>query len=134
MTGLDDESLAAQTLQEGAQDYLIKGEIDARGLVRTLRHAVERKHLEEALFIERERAQVTLNCIADAVACTDTLGNISFLNLERERLTGWSCRDAAGRPMGDVVRIVEAASRHSMGNPMDVEAQHGGAASSLNWS
>jgi diguanylate cyclase (GGDEF)-like protein/PAS domain S-box-containing protein len=129
LTGLDDESLAARTLQEGAQDYLIKGETDARGLLRTLRYAVERKILEEALFVERERAQVTLNCIGDAVACTDTLGNISFLNLEGEHLTGWSCRDAVGRPMGDVVRIVEAASRHPMGNPMDVEAQPGGAVS-----
>ena len=42
VTGLDDESLAAQALQEGAQDYLIKGQIDARGLLRALRYAIER--------------------------------------------------------------------------------------------
>jgi DNA-binding response OmpR family regulator len=46
LTGLDDESLAAQTLQKGAQDYLIKGQIDNRGLLRALRYAVERKNLE----------------------------------------------------------------------------------------
>jgi CheY-like chemotaxis protein len=40
LTGLDDESLAAQALQEGAQDYLIKGQIDTRGLLRALRYAV----------------------------------------------------------------------------------------------
>ena len=34
LTGLDDESLAAQALQEGAQDYLIKGQIETRGLLR----------------------------------------------------------------------------------------------------
>ena len=43
LTGLDDESLAAQSLQEGAQDYLIKGQIEMRGLLRALRYAVERK-------------------------------------------------------------------------------------------
>lgn len=46
LTGLDDESLAAQALQEGAQDFLIKGQIDSRGLLRALRYASERKRLE----------------------------------------------------------------------------------------
>ena len=46
LTGLDDESLAVQTLQEGAQDYLIKGQIETRGLHRALRYAVERKRYE----------------------------------------------------------------------------------------
>jgi signal transduction histidine kinase len=46
LTGLDDEVLAAQSLQEGAQDYLIKGQIETRGLLRALRYATERKRLE----------------------------------------------------------------------------------------
>src|ERR1700687_3338854 len=55
LTGLDDESLAAQALQEGAQDFLVKGQIQSRGLVRALRYAIERKLTEEALFEEKER-------------------------------------------------------------------------------
>jgi CheY-like chemotaxis protein len=55
LTGMDDESLALQALQEGAQDYLIKGEIEARGLGRALFYAVERKVMEEILFVERAR-------------------------------------------------------------------------------
>ena len=39
--------------------------------------------MEEALFVEKERAQVTLNCIGDAVVCTDIAGNITFLNRRR---------------------------------------------------
>src|ERR1700733_8619068 len=46
LTASDDESLAEQALQEGAQDYLIKGQIESRGLLRALRYAVERKRLE----------------------------------------------------------------------------------------
>jgi signal transduction histidine kinase len=46
LTGLDDESLAAQALQEGAQDYLVKGQITARGLLRALRYSIERKIIE----------------------------------------------------------------------------------------
>jgi light-regulated signal transduction histidine kinase (bacteriophytochrome) len=57
LTGRDDESLALEALQAGAQDYLVKGQIDARGLMRFLRYAVERHSLEDALFAERERAR-----------------------------------------------------------------------------
>src|SRR6266403_197234 len=119
LTGLDDESLAAQALQEGAQDYLIKGQIDARGLMRALRYAIERKSMEEALFVEKERAQVTLNCIGDAVVCTDISGKITFLNLVAERMTGWSWKEAAGLPMAEVFRILDATSRETTPNPME---------------
>jgi DNA-binding response OmpR family regulator len=64
LTGMDDQTLAANALREGAQDYLIKGEIEARGLRRALRYAIERKALEEALFAEKERVEVTLKSSA----------------------------------------------------------------------
>ena len=120
LTGLDDESLAAQALQEGAQDYLIKGQLDARALLRALRYAIERKTTEEALFVEKERAQVTLNCIGDAVICTDISGNITFLNLVAEKMTGWSWEEAGGRPMAEVFRILDSVSRATTPNPMEM--------------
>ena len=46
LTSLDDEMVAEQALQEGAQDYLIKGQIEVRGILRALRYAAERKRLE----------------------------------------------------------------------------------------
>jgi PAS domain S-box-containing protein len=118
LTERNDESLALRALQEGAQDYLIKGQIDSRGLLRFLRYAIERRAMEDALFVAEQRAQVTLNCIGDAVVCADTVGNITFLNLVAEGLTGWSCGEAAGRPMAEVVRIVDATSRGPIPNPM----------------
>src|SRR5271156_2033473 len=120
LTGMDDESLAAQALQVGAQDYLIKGQIETRGLLRALRYAVERKNMEEALFVEKERAQVTLNCIGDAVICTDASGNITFLNLVAEKMTSWSRQEAACRPMAEVFRILDANTREATPNPMDI--------------
>ncbi|MEO8549558.1 MAG: diguanylate cyclase, partial [Kofleriaceae bacterium] len=110
LTGLDDGTSATQALQQGAQDYLIKGEIEARGLIRALRYAVERKAMEDALFAEKERAQVTLACIGDAVACTDNDGRISYLNRAAETITGWSLVDALGKPRVDVLRIVHESS------------------------
>src|ERR1700678_3703083 len=119
LTGLDDESLAGNALQVGAQDYLIKGQIETKGLLRALRYAVERKSMEEALFVEKERAQVTLNCIGDAVICTDASGNITFLNLVAEKMTRWSRQDALGRPMAEVFRILDANPREPTPNPME---------------
>jgi signal transduction histidine kinase len=46
LTSLDDELMAEQALQEGAQDYLIKGQIEVRGIFRALRYATERSRLE----------------------------------------------------------------------------------------
>jgi diguanylate cyclase (GGDEF)-like protein/PAS domain S-box-containing protein len=113
LTGLDDESLAAQTLKEGAQDYLVKGQHatygNSGGLLRALRYAVERKALEEALFAEKERAQVTLNSIGDAVICTDVTTNVTFLNVVAEKLTGWPRQAAAGQPLAAVFRVLDAA-------------------------
>ncbi len=120
LTGLDDELMAAQALQEGAQDYLIKGQIDARGFLRSLRYAVERKLAEEALYLEKERAQVTLNSIGDAVVCTDISGNISFLNLIAEKMTGWSSVEAASRPMAEVFRILDATTLETIPSPMEM--------------
>ena len=120
LTGLDDETLAGKALQEGAQDYLIKGQIEARGLIRALRYAVERKTMEEALFVEKERAQVTLNCIGDGVVCTDIAGMITFVNLVAEVMTGWSYQEACGRLMSDVFKILDATSREPIPNPMEL--------------
>jgi diguanylate cyclase (GGDEF)-like protein/PAS domain S-box-containing protein len=118
LTGLDDESLATQALQEGAQDYLIKGEIETRGLLRALRYAIERERLEDALFIEKERAEVTLNCIGDAVVCTDLAGNITNFNLVADKMTGWSQQEAAGRPISEVFRLLDTTSREVISYPM----------------
>ena len=124
LTGLDDEALAAQALREGAQDYLIKGQLDgygtARGILRSLHFAIERKIMEDTLFIEKERAQATLNCIGDAVACTDNLGNLTFVNPVAEKMTGWTWQEAAGRPMAEIFRILNHTNREIIPNPMDL--------------
>jgi diguanylate cyclase (GGDEF)-like protein/PAS domain S-box-containing protein len=118
LSGLDDESMAILAMQEGAQDYLIKGQIEPRELVRALRYAVERKIIEEALFEEQQRAQVTLDCIGDAVISTDISGKITFLNFVAEKMTGWSLREAAGRPLGEAFRVINANTRTIIQDPI----------------
>jgi diguanylate cyclase (GGDEF)-like protein/PAS domain S-box-containing protein len=123
LTDLDDEALGLQALQEGAQDYLIKGQIETRGLRRALRYAIERNHMEEALFVEKERAQVTLNSIGDAVISTDISGNVTFLNLAAEKMTGWTRTEASGRPLPEVFRIQDATTREITPNPRKIAVE-----------
>src|SRR5271170_2723670 len=87
-------------------------------LLRALRYAVERKLMEEALFVEKERAQVTLDSIGDAVICTDISGNVTFLNLVAEKMTGWPSQEAGARPMAEIFRILDATSLETILNPM----------------
>jgi len=49
LTGLDDETIAIRAVQEGAQDYLVKGQMDSNLLARAIRYAIERKRAEEKL-------------------------------------------------------------------------------------
>jgi diguanylate cyclase (GGDEF)-like protein/PAS domain S-box-containing protein len=72
---------------------------------------------EEALFAEKERAQVTLDSIGDAVLVTDLAGAVTYLNLEAETLTGWSRDEALGRPLAEVFRIIDGNSRNIAPNP-----------------
>jgi len=114
----DDEPIAVQAIQQGTQDYLMKGQIEPGQLKRALFNAIERKTLEEIQLVEKERAQVTLDCIGDAVICTDAENNITYMNRVAETMTGWQLKDAAGRTMTACVRIVDAITRKVILNPM----------------
>ncbi len=59
LTGLEDEVLAAEAIKEGAQDYLIKGQIENRALPRALRHAIERNRMQaETDLIRNQQLQL----------------------------------------------------------------------------
>lgn len=98
--------------------------MEPRGHVQTVEDITERKSMdfvlqaaEEALFEEKERAQVTLNSIGDAVLTTDILGNVTYLNLVAEKMTGWSREEALGKPLSEVFNIIDGQTREAAVNP-----------------
>ena len=88
----------------------------------TARKAVEAqlRLVEEALFAEKERAQVTLNSIGDAVLTTDLEGRLTYLNSAAEVMTGWTGEEAMGRPLPEVFNIIDGSTRQIAANPAQV--------------
>src|ERR1700694_4273332 len=123
MGGAQDEDLSTEALRRGAKDYLLNGHIGTYSFGRAIRNMAERKTAEEVLFIEKERASVTLNSIGDAVLSTDILGNFTYLNVVAEKFTGWTSAEALGRPLGEVFHIVDGVTRKPCTNPMGFAIQ-----------
>jgi PAS domain-containing protein len=120
LAGAEHEDLCTEALRRGAKDYLLEGHIDAYSFGRAIRNMAERETAEQALFTEKERATVTLNSIGSAVLSTDVSGNVTYLNVMAEGMTGWSRQDASGRPLSEVFRIIDGVTREPARNPMDL--------------
>jgi DNA-binding NarL/FixJ family response regulator len=103
--GVDDEDVCRAAMVHGAQDYLLEGHVDSYSFARAIRNIMEREIARQELFAEKERAQVTLNSIGDAVLSTDISGNVTYLNVVAEHMTGWFRKEAVGRPLHEVFQI-----------------------------
>jgi diguanylate cyclase (GGDEF)-like protein/PAS domain S-box-containing protein len=71
----------------------------------------------DALFEEKERAQVTLNSIGDAVISANFSGRVNYLNIVAETMTGWVQIDASGSLVDDIFRLVDVTTREMIPCP-----------------
>jgi diguanylate cyclase (GGDEF)-like protein/PAS domain S-box-containing protein len=117
--GAEDEDLSTEALRRGAKDYVLNGHIGTYSFGRAIRHIAERKAAEEQLFTETERASVTLNSIGDAVLSSDVVGNVTYLNVVAEKMTGWTCAEACGSPLDKIFHIIDGVTRKPSPNPME---------------
>ncbi|HSY07641.1 MAG TPA: EAL domain-containing protein [Steroidobacteraceae bacterium] len=118
LSATQDEETAKLAVQHGAQDYLLKAKFDGDSFPKVLASIVERAASAEALFEAKEHAQMLLNSIGDGVMSIDVWGHVTYLNAVAETLTGWSRAEAAGRPLAEVFRIIDATSREVAQNSM----------------
>jgi diguanylate cyclase (GGDEF)-like protein/PAS domain S-box-containing protein len=123
----DDPNLLQQMnlVEHGAQDYLLKRRLDADTLIGMVHSAIARKSREGILFCDKERAQVTLNSIGDAVLSTDGDWRITFLNPVAERLIGWTYAEASGRQLTDVFQVINATTRERIVPCLEFEVGKG---------
>lgn len=82
LTGLDDDELARRAMQAGAQDYLVKGQVEGPALVRSVLYAIERQRTTryQRLLLERERFAAAVSQMSDAIVVTDGTGRLTNAN------------------------------------------------------
>jgi len=101
-----------------------KAKVDDKGrllrLVGVELDITERKLYEEALFREKESAQITLQSIGDGVVTTDAKGVIDYLNPVAEALTGWRLEDSQGRAIEEIFRAFHEETCEPLENPLAV--------------
>src|SRR3990167_6118632 len=123
LCGVEDEGLASLAVARGAEGYLSKDYFDSYLVAQSLRNIIQRKVVEEGVFSDQLRAEVTLNSISDAVIGTDMQGNVDYLNVAAETMTGWSREEARGQPISVVMRIINGATRAIRPNPIELVLQ-----------
>jgi diguanylate cyclase (GGDEF)-like protein/PAS domain S-box-containing protein len=116
--GAGDDARCRLAMSLGADDYLLEGHLDHYGFTQALRHLVERDTAQQALYLEQERAQVTLNSIGDAVLCVDLANQVTYLNRAAETMTGWTSKEASGHPVAEVFQVVDGATGAPVRNPL----------------
>ena len=84
----------------------------------TITDITDRKRAETRVFEEKERAEVTLQSIGDGVITTDADGRIDYINPVAQDLTGWDMRGASGKPVDEIMMIVNEHTRATVENPV----------------
>ncbi|MGE0030167.1 MAG: PAS domain S-box protein [Steroidobacteraceae bacterium] len=88
------------------------------GFEGTVTDITERKRAEQQFYEEKERAEVTLQSIADAVITTDRSGTVDYVNPIAEKMTGWSAGEARGRSVTEIVKLVADGGQELIEDPV----------------
>src|SRR5437879_2760540 len=112
-TGLERIRTEARVAKPGRLLRLVGVELDI----------TERKLYEEALFREKESAQITLQSIGDGVITTDANSTVDYINPVAEELTGWRLEDAMGRAIEEVFRAFHEETCEPLENPLSVSVR-----------
>ena len=119
-----DQAVARSAVDRGADDFVVTDGIGARDLWQLIAMMFDRRGRDQQMFVERERAEITLNSIGDAVLTTDTQGNVTYLNAEAESLTGWTRAEAFARPLTEVFDVTDGVTGGHAQDPSQLAIGH----------
>lgn len=97
-------------ISSGIAEFLDKGELDVRLLTRTIRHVIARRDYAAEVIQEKRKLEVALHTVSDGVVGIDANGGIEYMNAVAEGLLGVRFPDVRGRPVFDVVHLLDEIS------------------------
>ena len=114
LSGLDDETIALQAVQAGAQDYLFKGVINCRMLVRTIRYAIERKRSDQRVMASEASYRRLFETARDGIFILDAAtGQITDANPYLETLLGHKAAEFVGKRLWEIAPFRGTAASHA---------------------
>ncbi|MFB8790127.1 MAG: PAS domain S-box protein [Potamolinea sp.] len=132
LSGLNDEDLAVQAIRSGAQDYLIKGLVDGKRLVKALRYAIERTQMLALLSEREEQYALAISGSQVGVWQVNFLTRFVYVSQSMKTLLGYEQHEIGISPEDwlnavhpdDQQAVLEAALAHLQGLTSDVEIEH----------
>jgi two-component system cell cycle sensor histidine kinase/response regulator CckA len=130
LTGMDDEALAIKAMRNGAQDYLVKGQVDGNLLVRAMRYATERKRAIEAVERREEHYRSLFENALDLISILNVHGAIRYASPSHERVLGYRPDELVGRSVLDYVHpddaetMMTAFPRPDVTNSVEIRFRH----------
>jgi len=97
LTGADDKMLAVQAVRQGAQDYLVKGDIDSTVLGHAMRYAVERNRVVQELRESEERYRLLADNVTDIIWTSGIDLTLTYVSLSVTRILGYSTEEVIGK-------------------------------------
>lgn len=128
LTGLDDEGLAIRALRQGAQDYLVKGQVTGQLLVRAMRYATERKRAVEALQRSEEYFRSLIENALDIITVVDVDGTVRYGSPSFERVLGYEQGSLTGE---NLFKRVHLEDRERVRNLLENSVQYPGVTQSI---
>jgi len=116
----------ASFFDEDVETLLREITLDVSSGMRTIKEKQLREKAEYKLSVEKQRLDVTLRSIGDAVITTDIMGKIVLMNPVAENLTGWTQQEASGKPLNRVFHIINEKTRQVCENPVEKILEKGG--------
>jgi PAS domain S-box-containing protein/putative nucleotidyltransferase with HDIG domain len=97
LTVLDDKQKAAEAIQAGAQDYLVKGKLQPEVISRAISYSIERKRADKKIRREREKAQHYLDIAGVILLVLDNNGKVEMINQHGCDILGYSEDEVIGK-------------------------------------
>lgn len=103
ITGTDDEKIAIESLKYGAQDYLVKGNINGEIIYRSIRYAIERKKTENILIHNERKYKSIVDTILEGLWIVDAEGRTTYVNKQLADMLGYMPEHILNRPFFEFV-------------------------------